>query len=178
MLSSPPKKRETGALKEVWQAYNALLEYTRSISVMQSGNRGVRVSRTSNGTLLAVDSVAEAATATTVQSFIISSDGPDEWVATTGERIAKPWTLRRTPFDGQTLEYIDERNQTYSITFSYISSFKRSVLVSGSTENQVIIPRFKLGRDVIFAIKIEDTGVAAAPEWLDLNVDARQWAKE
>ena len=83
--------------------------------------------------------------------------------------IAKPWLLRKTPFDGKT------RN---GFTYTYSGSQSRESNNGSTTENQELIPGYVIN-DIIYAIstptdvKIEEEFVT----WVDLNVDGRMWAK-
>lgn len=185
MQSSPPKKRESGALKEVWQAYNSLLEYTRSIAVMQSGNRGVRVSRTSNGTLLSVEiAPGEEAVAGEVVRMRVDTIFDDYLSCTrlddnSSIAVAKPFNLRRTGWHGQTITYTLEgypgAPATIDVVYDYISSTYRTAAVGAYTEHQVIRPQYKTGFSHIFAAQCENSGVSSASEWIDLNADGRAW---
>jgi len=96
-------------------------------------------------------------------------------------KIAKPFLLRRTPFDGTV-----GRN---GFTFVYTTDTERvSTKTSDSTtEIQVIVPSYVV-KDVIFCIKNIDGGtgvtavVANEPSvpviWIDMNLDGRFWAKK
>lgn len=101
--------------------------------------------------------------------------------------VAKPYKLRRTPFDGAGHEVTFKREsngQVQTIGYRYANDPNHpvgfctrtaTVTQNGQAEFQVIIPRFILG-DVIFASQAENgTGVAVA-EWQDINCDGRAWA--
>lgn len=102
----------------------------------------------------------------------------NEWDGTTqgdGEyKIALPWMLRQTPFDGQT------RN---GITYTYASASERTADDGSNTETQVIVPSYVAG-DVIYGMKEIRGGTDTEDEagdtvgWLDLNIDARAWARQ
>ena len=92
--------------------------------------------------------------------------------------IAKPYLLRRTPFDGLT------RND---ITYAYDSDTQRVATdADDDTETQQVVPSYVAG-DVVFAVRdfSGGTGAWTAPTnadpvevvWQDLNVDGRAWAK-
>jgi hypothetical protein len=90
--------------------------------------------------------------------------------------IAKPYLLRRTPFDGLSRS---------GITYTYSSHVTRQADDGSSTEDQVVVPGYVAG-DVIYAVRpIGGTGVTRPDgsggtydvTWLDLNCDGRAWAK-
>lgn len=95
-------------------------------------------------------------------------------------KIAKPFQLRRTPFDGETITEL-------GISYVYNSDTTRTATLDEEDEEQLVIPKYLVGFSVIFAIKpiVGGTGVTwdnmgqdVPVEWLDLNVDARAWARE
>jgi hypothetical protein len=89
-------------------------------------------------------------------------------------KIAKPYQLRRTPFDGETYNSID---------YTYTSDIQRSATQSPDTETQVVVPAYVVG-DLIFAVLYPLGGTGAKDNssdpvwWQDLNIDGRAWAKE
>jgi len=86
-------------------------------------------------------------------------------VGDTNINVAKPPQLREsnTAHDGHTFD-------------TFVGGVQRT---ADSTEVQVIVPNY-VALDEIYAIRDlrGGTGVTDAPEWLDLNVDARAWAKQ
>ena len=90
--------------------------------------------------------------------------------------VAKPYLLRRTPFDGETRD---------GITYTYSSDSARQGDDGANTEDQVIVPSYVVN-DIIFAVRnpVGGTGVddgespATNITYLDLNLDGRAWAKE
>lgn len=100
-------------------------------------------------------------------------DGVDE--GTDSVTIAKPYLLRRTPFDGET------RND---ITYAYTSDFERTATnVDEDEEEQVIVPSYVVD-DLIYATGgiVGGTDVFDANDEavtiLDDNRDARAWARK
>lgn len=93
-------------------------------------------------------------------------------------RIAKPFLLRKTPFDGKSRVAGGE-----TISYAYTSSSERvATNTSDETETQVIVPSYSTN-DIIFAVHdIKDkTGVRVNDidiEWLDINDDGRAWARK
>lgn len=97
--------------------------------------------------------------------------------------IAKPWLLRRTPFEDQI--YND-------VSYQYDTATRRTARVGPETEGQVIIPPFVVG-DIIYAVRdvIGGTSVAVVGEppaegepapiipvvWLNEN-PSRAWTAE
>lgn len=84
--------------------------------------------------------------------------------------IAKPYQLRKTPFDGKTVG---------DYTYEYESNTKRMRV---STEpvckiTEEIQPPYNLDVDIIYAIEVSNTGVDATSA-VDLNADGRTWAAD
>ncbi len=115
-----------------------------------------------------------------------SWDGEEE--GTVDVLVAKPWLLRRTPFD--TLEIA-------GIEYTYINDYSRTAedTETEETEEQEITPTYQPAEgeyagDVIFAAhtilrgtavvieeEVEEETVTTIPYWIDLNIDGRAWAK-
>lgn len=92
-------------------------------------------------------------------------------------RIALPYQLRRSPFDGETRD---------SVTYEYTSATERTATSGSIEETQIIIPPYVTG-DVIFAARGIDggtgvnVGTTTTPkylEWQDCNFDGRAWAHQ
>lgn len=91
-------------------------------------------------------------------------------------KIAKPYTLRKTPFHN--------RGTFAGISYNYTSNIQRIATRTSqsptTTETQVIVPGYRIFAVIYAAKGIVDfagEGVPSGVEWLDLNVDGRQWAK-
>lgn len=92
-------------------------------------------------------------------------------------QIAKPYLLRRTPFDTLTRD---------GITYTYDSDTARTATnTAEETESQVIVPKYVVG-DIIYATHHIDGGTDAyyteaeasiQLTWLEDNRDGRAWAK-
>lgn len=103
--------------------------------------------------------------------------GDDDYV-----RVAKPYLLRQTPFDGTDANGTAKTRN--GLTFEYSDGSTRTVTDSdGYTEEQVIVPGYVEG-DIIYAARgmLGGTGVLWTVngedyrvEWVDLNVDGRSW---
>jgi hypothetical protein len=119
--------------------------------------------------------------------FVFSAMGGD-WVfahpaddSDTLIKLAKPWLLRRTPFDGETREGTLYRYETDTLRVA--SKADPNDPLRRIEERQLVIPRF-VGGDVLYATKdvIGGSGVFDSEdvelEWLDDNRDGRAWAKE
>jgi hypothetical protein len=110
----------------------------------------------------------------TIEAMTLFSNATDFIVCTTtgGARVdvAKPYLLRRTPFDGQS------RN---GIAYTYGGLDERTAARQNIIEDQLIVPRYVIG-DQIVVLRGLDTGARVAPiiTSLDLNVDGRQWARK
>lgn len=84
--------------------------------------------------------------------------------------VAKPYELRRTPFDGETIG---------GVTYTYTSASEREATDGVDTETQFITPAYVVGAE-IFAIKVQgNTGVQTAEPadilYIEMN-QGRAWA--
>lgn len=182
-MKLPVKRNESGLFKEQRRDINELIDYCRSITVRGSKNLGVTVQHTSNGMLLKAEGVKAKPPGDIIRVLLIAS-GADEWTCRLNEggtiQVAKPWTLRKTPFHGQTISYTDETGATYTVLYTYdaTSTLKRTVSINGgaTVETQVVIPRPKGNFDYIFAAPCAETGVTGT-DYIDINADGRSWAK-
>ena len=90
--------------------------------------------------------------------------------------IAKPFMLRQTPFDGETITYLDGS----SITYAYTTQRERAADDGVDSETQVMTPDYYVG-EVIRATR-GNTGVVDGDTkrlgWEDMNTCGRFWAKE
>jgi len=79
--------------------------------------------------------------------------------------IAKPYKLRRTPFDGFTVA---------GVSYVYNSAIEREATdVTPLTILEEIVPRYTVG-DVIYAMHVAGN---AGISLIDANLDARYWSK-
>ncbi len=88
-------------------------------------------------------------------------------------QVAKPWILRRTPFDGIVFN---------NFLYTYIDEQTRDATDQsppGKTERQVVTPAYFLNTR-IYCVRLVrgGTGVSLSTRALDLNVDARAWATD
>ena len=95
------------------------------------------------------------------------------FVGTTQILVARPWLLRRSPFDGGSWN---------GIGFTYSDDQTRTATQAATTEVQRITPAYVIG-DVIFCagqvyggVGVDQGGLALVA--LDMNVDGRSWAAE
>lgn len=98
-------------------------------------------------------------------------DGTTE--GTTDYYVAKPYYLRRTPFDGQTIG---------DLTYSYTDDDYRTVTAFGKSALQVVVPYFNTD-DIIYAAELSSgvatSTTAGSPVTLvDMNADGRYWLRE
>lgn len=101
-----------------------------------------------------------------------------------GQTIAKPYKLRRTPWHGQTVQYVLEDpisgDQSFSVSYNYFSgSFRTASITSGAftaVEKQVIIPKYQED-DIIYAAQPDGGTSVSGVDWLDINADGRAWAR-
>lgn len=103
--------------------------------------------------------------------FLLDSAGVD-----TGSIlvIAKTPLLRRTPFDGETFNGID---------YVYTGNSARGATKGAASQNEIVIPPFIDGTSIIHAINVaNNTGVEQPVDTqiqlMDINVDARLWARD
>ena len=91
-------------------------------------------------------------------------------------KVAKPWMLRRTPFDGIAIVY--PNGQT--ITYTYVDDRERDADDGATNETQVMTPDYYVG-EVIDAFE-KMTGVLLPDGtyaiWQDRNTCGRFWALE
>lgn len=182
MTSPPRKQRESGVFKEVWRITNALTDYVREISPMPSLSRGVSVDRKSNGTGFRVEVPEVEGGTGRVVSFRVHSIYGDYIVGTnleTGEltNLAKPFNLRRTPWDGETLIYNLEPYPsspgTLTVEYVYVTDVYRKAIIGSYVEHQVIRPIWQLAFSEVAAALCDSTGVAGC-DWLLLD-PVRAW---
>ena len=87
--------------------------------------------------------------------------------------VAKPWTLRRTPFDGIIFN---------NFLYTYIDQSTRDATDQsppGKTERQYITPQYYLNSTIYCVRTVRGgTSVSQSIQGLDLNVDARAWATD
>lgn len=76
--------------------------------------------------------------------------------------VLKPWTLRRTPFDGETVDGID---------YTYSSAVEREATDGETTETQQVTPDYFVGA-VIYVVAVNEDQA----DVIDANVDGRAWA--
>lgn len=188
MNQTPRKQSESGLFADVWKEYNRLLDYIKEIS--PKSGFGIRTNRTMNGTVVAISSKNIAAGSFLNQYRLKevlndylrcrSWNGTSE--GSTDVYIAKSFRLRRTPFDNLTISF-DSDGESYSASYVYSSATKRTVTISGTAEVQIVIPRFKVDFDLIYAMEVEEsTGLVnsagKAITIIDINADGRAWAKQ
>lgn len=107
-----------------------------------------------------------------VRELTTYSDGSDV-IGPVDILVAKPWILRRTPFDNQIFnnflyEYIDQETRTAT-----------DQSPPNKVEIQYTTPAYFLNSRIYCArIVSGGTGVSQSIRALDLNVDARAWATD
>jgi len=110
-----------------------------------------------------------------------TGEDPSPSTATDYIKIALPYRLRKTPFDGMTID---------GFTYTYLDPnpyHRRHVTFGVYHEIQVIVPKYRPG-DLIYTTnhplggttvldRITDPLLPQGLTWLDLNVDGRAWAQ-
>ena len=89
--------------------------------------------------------------------------------------VAKPYLLRKTPFDGETRS---------GITYAYSAAQTRTADNGSNADTETVQPSYVAG-DILYAIPFVLGGTdteyddgqfgTVAVSWLDLNTDGRQW---
>ena len=136
--------------------------------------RQVRRNKGSVGTGIEVQQMKVAAISgdyITCHTFNGTETGEDEIT------VAKPYELRRTPFDGESYNEIE---------YTYSDDVTREADNGSATETQVIVPPYVVG-DVIYAMRnitggtglavVMPDGTEEEVEWVEMN-SARAWTKE
>lgn len=155
---------------------------------------GLRVSYKSDGSLIELVGIQRQQTVeagASIQQYRITAVSNDyiegkTWDGTTlgdvAVKIAKPFRLRKTGWDGVTVVY-NFNGTIFSILYTYLATpgSRTAFRAAGNvTENQAIIPLYSVN-DIIYATEPEGgtlvTSDGTALTWLDLNVDAREWAR-
>lgn len=98
--------------------------------------------------------------------------------------VAKPYLLRRTPFD--TVANGGDALVRDGITYEYSSDTTRTATnESAQTEDQTVVPSYEVG-DVIYAatniqgFRLAIQRIKAPPidvQWIDQNLDGRMWGQ-
>jgi hypothetical protein len=96
---------------------------------------------------------------------------------TTNIYVARDPELRRSRYDGRTIAFNSD-GDSFSASYTYSSNTKRTKTVSGTAEEQVIVPYYKTDETVITAIaattNLENPDGGAITL---LEVTQRAWAK-
>lgn len=173
MPTQPPREKPMARLKH-WRSGEPI-----PARDLDATNR--EIERISGGVETLRENVVGRLVPLGVTMFRYKSQGADHVVArqwdgateaSVDTLIAKPYALRNS---------ITSRG---GITYSYTTSVEREADDSSSTETQVVVPNY-VTDDLIFAVRVpRGCGVsvgsmpAVALLWLDINVDARAWAKK
>jgi hypothetical protein len=192
----PGRIAETGPFKSVWRRINEIRDFCVAISPVE-GN-GVRVRETSYGSIISTEKQKSVAGGTTISQYRVEGIYDDYLtckkyssgsVSGSVMKIAKPWDLQKTPWHGYTLVFAHEVTGTQiTLTFNYNNGYWRTVSrkigasTSIVTEDQVIIPRYVIGKSVIYASDVEETltiadTTAGEVTKIDLNVSGRAWTR-
>lgn len=97
--------------------------------------------------------------------------GPDGTPLDINLYVMKPWTLRRTPWDGTGPD-------ASGISYAYTSDSARNATMGSVTESQLITPNYNTG-DIVYAILASETfrlTNGKSTSLMDLNLDGRAWA--
>ena len=80
--------------------------------------------------------------------------------------VAKPYELRRTPFDGETIG---------GVTYTYASASEREAVGGFDAETQFITPAYVVGAEIFALASQGSTGVTSAETYIEMN-QGRAWA--
>lgn len=115
---------------------------------------------------------------TTDQDWIVCTELRDDGTTpgTENVRIALPFLLRRTPFDG---------GSRAGISYTYTNNFTRSANDGSGAVEEIIVPSFEVG-DVIFATevyphtRVREDATDGNSQWLTLLMenDGRMWSRD
>ena len=193
MIKLPPSLPETGRNGALHGWLNELRDSVRSLDPVEGFNQLV------NHTAIGVARQgleAQQEQSASIKQFKLTRVF-DDWIecrefdgtteSTEFTKIAKPYKLRRTPFDLQSFEFILEDplaiNQSLNIAYHYYSNTFRTATVTGTisiVEKQIVIPIYRAG-DVIYATQPSNFSMTISGEttdWLDINADSRAWARK
>jgi hypothetical protein len=82
--------------------------------------------------------------------------------------IAKPYDLRRTPFDGKTIG-------DYSYVYTSATARTRTQVSTGTELEQTIQEPYSVNNDIVWAAVAESTAITTTT-LLDLNISAKAWS--
>ena len=132
-----------------------------------------RVQRARSSGALLVEMEVQSESADTLTCKRVDPTDP-AMVTTFGDpvEVAKPYQLRRTPFDGETVTFPDG-----GVTFTYTADNKRDATDGTDMEEQEVTPFYYTGELLICAFMV--TGLAAdmvPVRYADINTAGRAWA--
>lgn len=200
---------QDGRLQEMQRQINLLQQEVRAVRMMPTPR--MRVNRTPAGTYLDLDLTAPGQSSPPLEQYRVSAVGPDylecktygideagtETVGTETVFIAKPFALRKTPWDTKT---IDNRKYNYegsggvwrwvqllgaptvSETPRFSEFFPASV--GGQVRiNEKVWPEYLPAQSIIYALRLEEPVIFPTIEpfgvvpisIIDVNLDARAW---
>lgn len=123
--------------------------------------------------------------------LVIEFDGTNV-IGDTKFEVAKPYLLRRSPFDGKArdgVSYFYNSNVSRNAYTGLLHEVNGTVVTEGGTpvadsekEIQIVIPTYVVNDVIFVAQKVGNgTGVQNGTDkikYLDMNVDGRAWAKQ
>jgi hypothetical protein len=121
------------------------------------------------------DSVVPCLVQSVGNDYLICKTYVDSTLGDDDLYVAKPFKLRRSPFHGETIN---------SLSYSYLSPIARTVSHASTPTwvmTQTVVPAYTLNFDIIYAISSSKIGMVTEAgsdiKYLDINADARQWAR-
>ena len=150
--------------------------------------RNVKIDYTRNASVIHADVPESSGSGSSVRNYMLKEIGADwlrcrEYDGTTESAtdvyIARDFELRKTPFDTKTIAYSSD-GDSFSATFAYSSNTKRTKTVSGVTENQAIVPYYKLNFTIIKGTETRNSTGVKDPDGKEIRIaeiTSRAWAQ-
>ena len=169
----PPKQLVSNSSQAAW--FNRLLRSSDQHRAVPS--KGLLATVTTRGTTYSNVRDPAMASSSMMQTFKITAIGDNDLTCvtydgatsgTTTYQIARPWLSRRYTWDTLTIN---------GVTYAYVDAQKRTATSGTTTEIQRITFAYTVG-DMIIAAQVSQVSDYGTWEWLDLNMDGRDWARE
>lgn len=155
-------------------------EWNRLLALAEGTDPGAYEFRDSTGAYQRrrPDPVGQSAQIVSIEDDYLKCQAYDEVTetATVTIYVAKPWMLRRTPFDGEAIEYPNSQ----TITYTYVDDRERDADDGSTNETQVMTPDYYVG-EVIDVFRKRTNVIDENDDycrWQDRNTCGRFWALE
>ncbi len=155
-------------------------EWNRLLALAEGTQPGAYEFRDSTGTYQrrGPEPVGQTAQIVEIEDDYLKCQTYDEVTedATVTLYVAKPWMLRRDPFDGETIVFPNGQ----SITYTYVDDRERDADDGSTNETQVMTPGYYVG-EVIDVFRKRTNVIDENDDhcrWQDRNTCGRFWALE